>query len=99
MGLAQTIYSSINFFLLLWLQYKIYQKSKKDDSKDLYFILLIIIKIMEKYNIQIFDIFTCCSIKTHKINILYLESLENSLNRIGEETELYRKVNRRFNNF
>ena len=48
MGLALSIYSSINFVAMLWLECKIYQENKKDKPNDLYFILLIIFKIMEK---------------------------------------------------
>ena len=48
MGLVLTIYSSINFVAMLWLEFKIYQESKKDKPNDLYFILLIIFKIIEK---------------------------------------------------
>ena len=103
MGLALTIYSSINsFFAMLCLEYKIYQESKKDDSKDLYFILLIIFKIMEKCNLQIIDIFAYCSknfipIRSRAIILLHLESMKNSLDIVGEETELYKNIKKRFN--
>ena len=96
MGFGLTIYSSINFYIMLWLECKIYQESKKGEPNDLYFILLIIFKIMEKYNLQIFDIFTCLEIRSRAIIILHLKSLEKSLNIIGEGTELYFNIKRRF---
>lgn len=97
LGLSLTIYSSINFFILLWLEYKIYQETKKDDSMDLHFAVLTILKIMEKYNFQILDILTCLSIRARCIILLHLESLENSLSIIGKDTELYRNIKKRFN--
>jgi hypothetical protein len=96
MGLVLTIYSSINFVAMLWLECKIYQESKNDKPTDLYFILLIIFKILEKYNLQIIDIFTCFSIRARSIILLHLESLESSLSTIGENTELYRNIKKRF---
>ena len=98
LGLSLTIYSSINFLILLWLEYKIYQEIKKDDSMDLHFAILIILKIMEKYNFQILDFLTYFSIRARCIILLHLESLENSLNIIGEETEFCMKIKKRFNN-
>ena len=72
-------------------------RKQKGEPNDLYFILLIVCKIMEKYNLQIFDIFTGFLIRTSAIIILNLESLENSLNSIGEEIELYLNIKSRFN--
>jgi len=94
---ALTIYSSITFYFMLWLEFKIYQESKKSESSDSYFILLIVCKIMEKYNFQIFDIFTGFAIRARAIIILHLESLEKSLDNIGEGTELYSNIKGRFN--
>ena len=51
---------------------------------------------MEKYNFSILDIFTCFAIRPRAIIILHLESLESSLESIGEETELYLNIKRRF---
>ena len=50
---------------------------------------------MEKYKLQKFDIFTCFSLGSHAIIILHLESWENSLDRIGEEMELYINIKKR----
>ena len=103
MGIALTIYSSINsFFAMICLEYKIYQESKKDDSKDLYFILLIIFKIMKKWILQIIDIFTYYSknfipIRSRTIILIHLKSMKNSLDIVGEETELYKNIKKRFN--
>ena len=52
---------------------------------------------MEKYNFQIFDIFTGFEIRARAIIILHLESLEKSLDNIGEGTELYSNIKGRFN--
>ena len=85
---------------MLWLKCKIYQESKKPEPSDLYFILLIVCKIMEKYNLQILDIFTGFAIRSRAISaiiILHLESLEKSLDNIGEGTELYSNIKGRFN--
>ena len=96
MGFVLTIYSSINFVAVLLLECKIYQESKNDKPTDLYFILLLIFKILEKYNLQIIDIFTCFSIRAGSIILLHLESLESSLKTIGENTELCRNIKKRF---
>ena len=78
--IALLLYSSFYFLVTILLECIIYEKTKKDDNMNVLFYSLIIIEIIDKYNIKISNIIPCFILWAETIIMILLEAYESAFN-------------------
>ena len=78
--IALLVYSSFYFLVTILLECIIYEKTKKDDNMNVLFYSLIIIEIIDKYNIKISNIIPCFILWAETIIMILLEAYESAFN-------------------
>ena len=78
--IALLVYSSFYFLVTILLECIIYEKTKKDDNMNVLFYSLIIIEIIDKYNIKISNMIPCFILWAETIIMILLEAYESAFN-------------------
>ena len=78
--IALLIYSSFYFLVSILLECIIYEKTKKDDNMNVIFYSLIILEIIDKYNIKISNIIPCFILWAETLIMILLEAYKSAFN-------------------
>ena len=93
------VYWSFYFLVSIFLDCLIYERTKKDNSVDRVFYLLIIFRILDKYNISLLDIIPCFTLGAESLIMLPLRAYESALNKLenNDKVQLILNFKKRLN--